>query len=103
MILHILNIAHVLLLPIGVIYKKYEQIGPGKSPVNFEIIAGTGMKIGESKTQSALQQFVTIEREWKKLKLRKTFLNLSGFDATKLEPCDTNLSNYSPKSHKMYL
>jgi len=33
MILHILNIAHVLLLPIGVIYKKYEQIGPeGKSP-----------------------------------------------------------------------
>ena len=33
MILHILNIAHVLLLPIGVIYKKYEQIGPGKSPV----------------------------------------------------------------------
>ena len=30
MILHILNITHVLILPMVVIYNKYEQIGPGK-------------------------------------------------------------------------
>ena len=30
--LHVLNILHVLLLPIMVIYVKYEQIGPGNLP-----------------------------------------------------------------------
>ena len=30
MVLHVMNILHVLLLPILVIYVKYDQIGPGK-------------------------------------------------------------------------
>ena len=38
MILHIVNIVHVLILPIVVIYVKYEQIGPGRTALVLRLL-----------------------------------------------------------------
>ena len=38
MILHIINIVHVLILPIVVIYVKYEQIGPGRTALVLRLL-----------------------------------------------------------------
>ena len=52
MILHIINIVHVLILPIVVIYVKYEQIGPGKDCIGILRLLKQSLQPDHSREES---------------------------------------------------